>query len=744
MRQRWMGVLAAGVAAATSTAWAVDRPVARPLPTAIPTAELLVRFQDSFAASRLASLEGFRAHRTLRTDALTWVVRTRSVDAAQRLERRLSGQPGVVWTSNNALLPWRQDFAPNDPYYAPNFPTAGQPGQWSLNDTTTANLDVEAPAAWAIATGTGVVIGIVDDGFETAHPDLSANYSSANSFNFGSNTTNPNPLTVEDNHGTALAGIIAARGGNNTGITGMAPLARWAGIRVNFAGLTTAQLVDAIRVNSLGTSPSIKIKSHSYGPLAPFEAPDAQVAELEATTGTIHVRSAGNLRGTLAEDVNKARVRNSVASITVAAIDSRGRFADYSSFGASVAVTAPSAGLTSGLRAILTTDRVSGDAGFNRNGTTDFDPLSDGAYTSLFGNDDQGGTSVAAGLVSGALALAAQVNPNLETRMAKHLLARTSRQIDATDSSTTGDAWRTNNAGFRFNQNYGFGLLQADALVQQAGQWFGATPLAQESITPITVNTSITDNNITGISRTFNINTSAPMEELVVQLNITHAFQGDLEAFVTSPRGTRSRLFSNNFGDDGDGFNWTFTSLAFWGENPNGTWTVQVRDRFTGDVGTWVSLGATVRTGTLYRRIAGALSFSDISATTAVPVVIQLRDANTNALLASQNVSLQSGQPFAFDGSFSGPVRVQVSSLNWLNRVGSATVTSGLTDLGTLTLINGDPNQDLIVDGNDVNVVLSNFGNEGDPGLTGDVNWDGIVDGNDVNVILANFGAEGD
>ena len=65
--------------------------------------------------------------------------------------------------------------------------------------------------------------------------------------------------------------------------------------------------------------------------------------------------------------------------------------------------------------------------------------------------------------MSGILALAKEAQPNLNTRFAKHLLARTCRLIDPYDSTPMG-GWTTNGAGYHFNNNYGFGLVDADAL----------------------------------------------------------------------------------------------------------------------------------------------------------------------------------------------------------------------------------------------------------------------------------------
>ncbi len=53
----------------------------------------------------------------------------------------------------------------------------------------------------------------------------------------------------------------------------------------------------------------------------------------------------------------------------------------------------------------------------------------------------------------------------------------------------------------------------------------------------------------------------------------------------------------------------------------------------------------------------------------------------------------------------------------------------------------GDANGDGRIDLTDLNIILSNFGASGAPGLTGDVNADGIVDFNDLNLTLVRFGS---
>lgn len=102
------------------------------------------------------------------------------------------------------------------------------------------------------------------------------------------------------------------------------------------------------------------------------------------------------------------------------------------------------------------------------------------------------------------------------------------------------------------------------------------------------------------------------------------------------------------------------------------------------------------------------------------------------------------------NGTFRIPVPTGAGTLSvdhgsWVRRtVSFDTTTANATGLN-LVLSNGDTNQDGIVDGNDVNAVLSAFGAEAGAApytLLLDPNRDGIIDGNDVNVILASFGLE--
>lgn len=97
--------------------------------------------------------------------------------------------------------------------------------QWGMQNTGqyggTPGMDIRACAGWANWT-TGdpsVVIGIFDQGYEQNHPDLMAGNVGVG---FDAYLNAP-PSIVYGAHGTACAGIAAARQNNGLGVTGVAP-----------------------------------------------------------------------------------------------------------------------------------------------------------------------------------------------------------------------------------------------------------------------------------------------------------------------------------------------------------------------------------------------------------------------------------------------------------------------------------------------------------------------------------------
>lgn len=623
-----------------------DRLAAQPKPLS----QAMVDLKQGADPAAFARRFGLRIVRTMRSLPNAYIMAGASPQQIAALIPDLEAHPWVEWTFQDQQTKYEKfsPFTPNDPFFFRNNP-AGYPGQWHLQNPDNlggVNIDTRVWNAWQRGvTGQGVVIGIADDSMEVAHPDLSPNHSAADSFDFGQNDGNPSPVHSTDNHGTAVAGVAGARGGNGIGLTGAAPFATLAGLRVDFPNQTLAMFVDATLYRSSGAITTIKIKNHSYGITAPYiNDASASAFDTSAAAGTIHVIAAGNNRNGTGQDSNTKDSQNQPSVIAVSALGQNGTWSHYSCFGANVFVTAPSS--SAGFDSIQTTDRT-GTPGYN-NG-------------SLFGSPDYaffGGTSSASPLVAGVLALVKEVQPALDVRFAKHLLARFSDIVHSGDTSPSSDGgWKTNAAGLRFNQNYGFGLINADRLTTNAVLYSGVSPLSTEEVPTTAVSAPIPDGFATGITRTFPIFSNTPLEEIEVALSITHLSRGQLEAYLTSPSGTTGRLMLSNT-DTGDHINWRFITNAFWGENPAGVWTIRVADRLGGTSGTWNSFGINMRMGSL-------IPIARVSSLTVTPASVR------GGISAVGTVTLDTVAP-------SGGVNVSLSSASAAVVVpGTVTVPAG-------------------------------------------------------------------
>lgn len=524
----------------------------------------LAILEPGASADRLSSIAG--VENVYATDALsdTYVIEFAEPGGFDMATMDMASMDGV-----KSLVPL--EARQQQPRFIPNDPLFGD--EWHLRNTGqtggTVGADVNIATAWDVALGTDVVIGIVDDGLQHTHPDLTANYLASASYDFNFNDPDPSPGST-DNHGTSVAGVAAGRGNNGIGVSGAAPEAQLAGLRLIAAATTDADEAAAL---SHMTS-VIDIYSNSWGPFDDaqrLEGPGVltqaafadSVANGRGGLGNIYVWAAGN--GLSSNDnVNYDGYANSRYTIAVSAIDDDGIQSYYSEPGAPILVAAYSSGSSAG---ITTTDLV-GSSGY-----------SSGDYTNTFG-----GTSSAAPLVSGIVALMLDANPNLSYRDVQHILVNTAEQNDPGDSD-----WVTNGGGHLVNHKYGFGAVDAAAAVNAAVGWTPVGPEVSSTTGTINVGAAIPDNNSTGVTDSVLVTDNLNVEWVEVVFDADHTYRGDLQLILTAPDGTES-ILSEGHGDPGDDFNnWTFTSARHWDSSSVGTWTLKVADVVGLDVGTWNS-----------------------------------------------------------------------------------------------------------------------------------------------------------
>ncbi|KAL3476409.1 peptidase S8/S53 domain-containing protein [Aspergillus californicus] len=438
--------------------------------------------------------------------------------------------------------------------------------QWHLFNTEQVGHDLNVSGLWLEGiTGKGAITAVVDDGLDMYSNDLSPNYYPEGSYDFNDHTPEPRPRLRDDRHGTRCAGEIAAAKNDVCGL-GVAYDSRVAGIRILSGAIDDTDEASAINYAYQKND----IYSCSWGPPddgATMEAPGVLIKRAMVNgvqkgrdgKGSIFVFAAGN-GATSGDNCNFDGYTNSIYSITVGAIDREGKHASYSESCSAQLVVAYSSGTTD---AIHTTD-VGTDRCYSLHG----------------------GTSAAGPLVSGAIALALSVRPELTWRDAQYIMVETAVTVHEDDGS-----WQVTKSGRKFSHDWGFGKLDTYSLVQKAKTWDLVKPQAWYHSPWLRVQHEVPQGD-KGVAASWQVTEKMMkdanierLEHVTVTMNVNHTRRGDLSVEMRSPDGLVSHLSTARRHDDAPvGYvDWTFMTVAHWGESGVGTWTVIVKDTSVND-----------------------------------------------------------------------------------------------------------------------------------------------------------------
>ena len=470
--------------------------------------------------------------------------------------RAIAALPDVTSVEPDALL--QPFFTPNDTDYAGK--------QWHYFEATGG---LNLPLAWDKATGTGVIVAVIDTGI-TTHTDLNANI--VGGYDFISNATtaadgggrDSNPADAGDSttanqcrantpargsswHGTHVAGTIAAVSNNAKGVAGVAFNAKVSPLRaLGKCGGSISDIADAINWASGGTVSGVpantnvaKVINMSLGGEGSCGTTTQAAINSATGRGSVIVVAAGNSNANVS-GFNPANCANVVA---VAATNRSGGRSYYSNYGALIDVAAPGGELTQ------TTSNNGIWSTLNAGATTP------GAESYAFYQ----GTSMAAPHVAGVAALilskGAKTPAEIET-----LLKNNTRAFPATCTTC------------------GTGIVDANKVISAltvtppAGGFF-------QNTADYTISDNVTtDSPITVSGRTGN----APAT-LSVAVNIVHTYQGDLKVDLVAPDGSLYNIH-NRTGSGTDNIIKTVTINAS-SEVANGVWKLRVNDNAAGDVG---------------------------------------------------------------------------------------------------------------------------------------------------------------
>ncbi|XP_069898770.1 proprotein convertase subtilisin/kexin type 6 [Dipodomys merriami] len=426
--------------------------------------------------------------------------------------------------------------------------------------------EMNVQAAWKRGyTGKNVVVTILDDGIERNHPDLAPNYDPSASYDVNGNDYDPSPrydASNENKHGTRCAGEVAASANNSYCIVGIAYNAKIGGIR-----MLDGDVTDVVEAKSLGIKPNyIDIYSSSWGPDDDGKTVDGPgrlakqafeygIKKGRQGLGSIFVWASGN-GGREGDHCSCDGYTNSIYTISVSSTTENGHKPWYLEECASTLATTYSSGAFYE-RKIVTTDL--------RQRCTD-------GHT---------GTSVSAPMVAGMLALALEANSQLTWRDVQHLLVKTSRpaHLKAND-------WKINGAGRKVSHLYGFGLVDADALVVEAKKWTAVpaqhtcVAATDKRLRSIPIGHVLRTPALTNACADHSDQRVVYLEHVVARISILHPRRGDLQIHLTSPSGTRSQLLAKRLLDfSSEGFtNWEFMTVHCWGEKAEGEWTLEIQD----------------------------------------------------------------------------------------------------------------------------------------------------------------------
>lgn len=361
-------------------------------------------------------------------------------DQVQALVQRLRADPAVAAVEVDRRV--RAHAVPTDPYLSPLFSSPYH--QWHLQSNAQEAGGINAAAAWASSTGTGVVVAVLDGGYR-AHRDLTNNlltpgYDFVRADSDGSfwtaNDGNGPDTDAQDPgdwipradaarcpdgeersswHGTHVAGLLAATANNVEGV-GVAPGAQVLPVRV--LGRCGGYISDVLAGArwAAGLSPDVgvpapigaaKVLNLSLGVGGSCDPISQSVVDEIRERGVSIVASAGNDGATTI-----TAPANCKGVLAVTAHTRNGANAPYANVGAGVAISAPGGDLNN---PVMST--------WNDGWQTPGGDVYGGLY----------GTSMATPQVVGTLALMAAVRPELPLHSLELLLLGAARSFPVGD-----------------------------------------------------------------------------------------------------------------------------------------------------------------------------------------------------------------------------------------------------------------------------------------------------------------------
>lgn len=434
-----------------------------------------------------------------------------------QMEKWAANRPGAVVVVAPDVVIKPTDIAlPNDPYFGdqwqyyntgqvvpnPQFDPTGSAAYLVGSQAGTVGADIGSADAWSIVTGDPyagdpskqIVVAVFDTGIDLTHPDL-VNNIWTNPYEIPGNNIdddgdgyvddvhgydffqNDADVTDDFGHGTHVSGIIGASGNNGLGVTGVIQNVKILPVRVTGAGVAGSVAFGALSSFIHGIEYVTMLKNRGVNIVAgnaslgytqvfgsfPFNRILNDAVARLGDAGVLLVAAAGN--DSLDLDPTQTFPGkfslNQPNVITVAATDNQDNIAFFSNIGTSVQIAAPGVNI---LSTLPTYDLATLQA------TGEIVPSTENIY------GYESGTSMAAPMVAGAIALMKAAKPDASAMELKAALLSGADYISALDKPISSGSPLVSTSG-RLNVNKAIlNLLNQRTNVDTytRGSWVGA------------------------------------------------------------------------------------------------------------------------------------------------------------------------------------------------------------------------------------------------------------------------------
>ena len=365
-----------------------------------------------------------------------------AVGTEKAMVERLARHPQIKFAEIDERV--AADLVPNDPYLG---------SEWHITK-------IGATTAWDISQGAGIKIAILDTGVDGTHPDLVARM--VPGWNFYDNNSNTSDV---NGHGTHVAGAAAASSNNGMGVASVAGQSLIMPVRIASPSAyaywsTVAQGI------TWAADHGARVANLSYGGATKSSTVQSAAQYLKSKGGLLVV-SAGN------NGIDEG-ILPTTSLIPVSATDNNDVKTSWSSYGSYVALSSPGAG-------IYTTSRG-------------------GGYTAA------SGTSLAAPITAGVIALMMAAKPSLTNAVVESLLFKTAVDLGAVGRDSL----------------YGYGRVAAGAAVKAA---LATTISADTQLPTASISAPLGSATVTGTA-TVSVNATDNVGVARVELRVNGALLG--------------------------------------------------------------------------------------------------------------------------------------------------------------------------------------------------------------------------